>query len=129
MGERVLFDCGGETAASVAALFLGRSGFRVQRSFELTSAMAAVEDCCCPYHGTERCTCQFVVLLVYGDQGDPVVVTAHSRDTRATVEIVRDQTSPPDQRFVEQVQSALLSASASVGCLAQEHSQEITHAL
>jgi hypothetical protein len=62
------------------------------------------------------------VLLAYGDPstgsgGAPVVITAHSRDAQAQVQIVRptgmlrdDANSRPDPRLVEQVMAALFEA-------------------
>ena len=131
MNESILYDCNGETAAQAATEALTRRGFRVVRSFDLRSALAplaAHADCECPHHGTAQCTCQFVVLLVYGDPsagsgGAPVVITAHSRDAQAQVQIVRptgmlrdlkavrdDANSRPDARLVEQVMAALFEA-------------------
>jgi len=133
MNENILYDCNGETAAQAATETLTRRGFRVVRSFDLRSALAplaAHADCECPHHGTAQCTCQFVVLLVYGDPsaepalslskgsgGAPVVITAHSRDAQAQVQIVRptgmlrdDANSRPDARLVEQVMAALFEA-------------------
>jgi hypothetical protein len=125
MNESILYDCNGETAARAATEALTRRGFRVVRSFDLRSALAplaAHADCECPHHGTAQCTCQFVVLLVYGDPsagsgGAPVVITAHSRDAQAQVQIVRptgmlrdDANSRPDARLVEQVMAALFEA-------------------
>ncbi len=133
MNESILYDCNGETAAQAATEALTRRGFRVVRSFDLRSALAplaAHADCECPHHGTAQCTCQFVVLLVYGDpsagSGDaPVVITAHSRDAQAQVQIVRpmgtglkavrdDANSQPDPRLVEQVMAALFEAALTV---------------
>jgi len=125
MNENILYDCNGETAAQAATEALTRRGFRVVRSFDLRSALAplaAHADCECPHHGTAQCTCQFVVLLVYGDPsagsgGAPVVITAHSRDAQAQVQIVcptgmlrDDANSRPDARLVEQVMAALFEA-------------------
>jgi len=119
MNNSLLFDCNGETAAQAATDSLTRRDFRVVRSFDLRSAMAAHAGCECPHHGTAQCTCQFVVLLIYGDPsagsgGAPVVITAHSRDAQAQVQIVRptgmlrdDANSRPDPRLVEQVMAAL----------------------
>jgi len=140
--ESILYDCNGETAAQATTEALTRRGFRIIRSFDLRSAMAAHAGCECPHHGTAQCTCQFVVLLVYGDpstreafgsaqdrvSGDaPVVVTAHSRDVQAQVQIVRptgmlrdlkavrdDANSRPDARLVEQVMAALFEAALTV---------------
>ena len=128
MNESILFDCNGETAAQAATEALTRRGLRVVRSFDLRSAMATHADCECHHHGTAQCACQFVVLLVYGDAstvpgGAPVVVTAHSRDAQAQVQIVRptgmlrdlkavrdDADTRPDTRLVEQVMAALFEA-------------------
>jgi hypothetical protein len=132
MNENILYDCNGETAAQAATETLTRRGFRVVRSFDLRSAMTTHADCECPHHGTAQCTCQFVVLLAYGDPsagsgGAPVVVTAHSRDAQAQVQLVRptgmlrdlkavrdDANSRPDPRLVEQVMAALFEAALSV---------------
>ena len=145
MNDSILYDCNGETATQAATEALTRRGFRVVRSFDLRSAMAAHADreaspwdCECPHHGTAQCTCQFVVLLVYGDPstepalslskgsgGAPAVVTAHSRDAQAQVEIVRptgtglkavrdDVNARPDPRLVEQVMAALFEAALTV---------------
>jgi len=125
MNENILYDCNGEPAAQAATEALARRGFRVVRSFDLRSALAplaAHADCECPHHGTAQCTCQFVVLLAYGDPstgsgGAPVVITAHSRDAQAQVQLVRptgmlrdDANSRPDPRLVEQVMAALFEA-------------------
>ncbi len=117
MNESILYDSNGETAAQTATEALTRWGFRVVRSFDLRSALAplaAHSDCECPHHGTAKCTCQFVVLLVYGASGAPAVVTAHSRDAQAQVQIVHDANSRPDPRLVEQVMTALFEAALAV---------------
>jgi hypothetical protein len=122
MNENILYDCNAEIAARAAAEALTRRGFRVVRSFDLRSALtplAAHSNCECPHHGTAQCTCQFVVLLVYGDPatgsgGAPVVVTAHSREAQAQVQIVRDADARPDARLVEQVLAGLFEAALAV---------------
>lgn len=107
MNESILCDSTGETAAQVATEVFTRHGFRVIRSFDLRSAMAAHAVCECPHHGTAQCTCQFVVLLVYGESGAPVVVTTHSRDAQAQMQIVRDANARPDPHLVEQIRATL----------------------
>jgi hypothetical protein len=114
MNDSLLFDCNGETAARAATEALTRHGFRVVRSFDLRSAMAAHAECDCPHHGTAQCTCQFVVLLVYDKKGAPAVVTAHSRDIQAQVQIVHDANTHPDPRLVTPVMAALLEAALTV---------------
>ena len=117
MNDSVVFDSCGETAAQAATAALNRHGFRVVRSFDLRSALSTHADCACPYHGTAQCNCQFVVLLVYSEASDPIVVTAHSRDAQARVQIVRpaggifdDAATRPDPRLAEKVMAALVEA-------------------
>lgn len=58
------------------------AGFRVVQTFDLQIARLAHPDCACPNHGTEDCTCQMVVLLVYRKRGEPVTMVIHGRDDR-----------------------------------------------
>jgi hypothetical protein len=75
---KVKVDC--REVTPVLALALESLGMRVHRTFDLRSALAALPDCGCPYHGTSQCTCQYAVLLVYGEAASPVEVVAHGRD-------------------------------------------------
>ena len=128
MDASILFDSDGETVTRAATAALTRRGLYVVRSFDLRSARtshanseASRWDCACPHHGTAQCTCQFVVLLVYGDPSTlplvagqvataPLVLTLHSHDNRASAQIVRDAASVPDPRLAEQVMAALMEA-------------------
>jgi hypothetical protein len=127
-----MFDSDGETAAQTVAAALTRRGLRVVRSFDLRSALAAHAgheasswDCDCPYHGTAHCTCQFVVLLVYGEAGAPVVVNAHSHDAQTWAWIVRPSrgilgsaTTRLDPCLAEQVMAALAEAALATSSVA-----------
>lgn len=55
---------------------------RLERSFDLRSALNDQPDCPCPQHGTTQCTCQYVVLLAYepATLAPPVVIAAHECD-------------------------------------------------
>ena len=107
MNESILFNSDGETAAQTATALLTRQGYRVVRSFDLRAALLAHTDCACPYHGTTHCTCQFVVLLVYGNAAGPVVVTVHSHDAQAHLRLVQDALTQPDPHLAGQVMAAL----------------------
>jgi hypothetical protein len=109
MQTGVVFPCSGEQAARTAVENLSRRGLRVVRSFDLHGATEGA--CDCPYHGTTRCTCQYLVLLVYGPTGRPAVVTARSRDETSHLEIVADPNAPPDPGLVDQILATLLNAS------------------
>ena len=120
-GVEFIFDSDGEAAAQTVTAALTRRGLRVDRTFDLRSALAGHAgheagswDCTCPYHGTADCACQFIVLLVYGEAGAPVVINAHSHDAQTQVQIAHPAsgilgsvTTRPDSRLVEQVVTAL----------------------
>ena len=110
MNDGILFASNGEIAAQAITAILTQRGFCVVRSFDLRSALAAHADYDCPCHGTAHCTCQFVVLLVYGDTAEPVVVTTHSHDAHARLRIIQDGLGRPDLNLVEQVMAALVEA-------------------
>jgi hypothetical protein len=113
MNDWILLDCDGELAARAATEVMTRHGLQVVRSFDLRttrSADGAQAGCLCPYHGTAECTCQYVVLLVYGDAGAPATVMIHGRDAQAHLKIVRDASQQPEARLSEQIMAALLEA-------------------
>ncbi len=124
LGGEFTFDSDGEAAAQMVIAALTRHGMRVMCTFDLRSALAGHTgreagswNCNCPYHGTDRCTCQFIVLLVYGEAGAPVVVNAHSHDALTQVRIAHpasgilgSATTRPDPRLAEQVVAVLAKA-------------------
>ena len=69
--------------------------FRVVQTFDLQVARLAHPDCPCPHHGTDDCTCQMVILLVYGKQGDPATLVIHGQDGRSWVSLA----GPVGKRF------------------------------
>ena len=95
MNECILFDCDGELAARAATEVMTRQGLLVVRSFDLRTARGARDGCACPYHGTAECTCQYVVLLVYGEADAPATLTIHGQEARARVQIVHDASNRP----------------------------------
>jgi hypothetical protein len=110
MNDCILFNADGETTGQAITAFLSRQGYQVRRSFDLRSALAAHGDCTCPYHGTSHCTCQFVVLLIYGHAAGPVVVTAHSYDAQTHLRVVQDALTQPDPHLAGQVMAVLREA-------------------
>jgi hypothetical protein len=79
-----------ERTVTLLSEALTSHGYRVERSFDLRSALDNHDDCPCPHHGTIHCTCQYIILLVYetATLAPPVLVTAHGCDgiTRLHVE-------------------------------------------
>ena len=74
---------------------LTSTGFRVVQTFDLQVARLAHPDCPCPHHGTDDCSCQMVVLLVYGKQEDPATLVIHGHDGRSWVSLA----GPMGKRF------------------------------
>lgn len=68
-------------------------GYRLERSFDLRSALHDQPDCPCPHHGTAQCSCQYVVLLAYEQTttAPPAVITAHECDGLTRVRVTPDQ--------------------------------------
>ena len=86
--EQVLAATCEQTVSTLTAALV-RYGYRVERSFDLRSALDSHHDCPCPHHNTIHCTCQYVVLLVHeAANTPPASVTAHECDgiTRLHVE-------------------------------------------
>ena len=108
--ESRLFDTDSSTVVPAVMAALTGRGLLAIRSFDLRSALAAEVACECPHHGTATCTCQFVVLLVYGDAVQPVVLTFHCRDGQTQAQIIRDAATVPDPRLTEQVMAALAAS-------------------
>lgn len=90
---------------------LSAEGLRVMRSFDLQAARSAHVDCTCPHHGEEECDCQLVVLLVYGDQGTPFTLVAHSKDSKTHFSLVE----PPDGTQEGELRNKIMYALVSEG--------------
>jgi hypothetical protein len=102
-----------DPAIEAITTVLQRRGYRVVRSFDLQSALSyQVEHCPCPHHGTDECTCQYVVLLAYPPETNggrtPHVLTAHGYGQETQVALHRDDTTDEDERFA--IVSALIEA-------------------
>jgi hypothetical protein len=71
-----------QTVDRLDALF-AETRMAVVQSFDLQTARAELRDpagCSCPYHGTDHCTCQYIVYLVYADEPEPSSVIVHGHD-------------------------------------------------
>ena len=100
-----------EEATTQAAQLLSSAGLRVVRSFDLRSARMAHAECTCPHHGTAQCTCQFVVLLVYGQGGAPMSLVMHGHDGQTWLSLVDTPQQPADMKLAAKIAQALSPAS------------------
>ncbi len=71
-----------EAEQRLAALLQAR-GYHLQRAFDLDRAAADAPTVRCPHHGTARCTCRLVTLLVYANARLMGVLVLHGHDRRA----------------------------------------------
>ncbi len=74
-------------------------GLRVVISFDLQLARAGQSACCCPHHGTEDCTCQYAVLLVYASKQTHLgyrTITVHGRDGKVWLSLLENPSPPAD---------------------------------
>jgi hypothetical protein len=90
---------------------LGEAGFRVQWTFDLQAAKELTPDCTCPDHGTTRCNCQFMVLLVSGDGGVQETLLVHGHDTHSWIVLAAQPGRHPHEG-IQQVVQALYQAEA-----------------
>jgi len=102
-----------EQTLSMLISTMALHGFRLERSFDLRSALHDQPDCPCPHHGTAQCTCQYVVLLAYEEAANapPAVLTAHECDGITRVRVAAGQ---PGERLSWSLLAALDEALTSV---------------
>jgi len=79
------------------------AGFRTVQTFNLHTARLAHLECQCPHHGTSDCSCQMVILLVYGKQEDPATLIIHSQDEKTGVSL----SSPVSEHATQNLGSAI----------------------
>lgn len=89
---------------------LSKDGLQVTQSFDLQTARATLSnpDCCpCPYHGTSKCTCQYLVLLVSQQDFPPISLVVHGHDDWTHISLSHSNSGAADEETVERVQIAL----------------------
>ncbi len=104
------FEMNADPAVALVVATLARAGLEVKRSFDLQVARATHVGCTCPHHGTEQCSCQMVVLLVYGTGLEPASLVAHARDGVTEFTLADLPESPRHQDLELRIRRALLEA-------------------
>jgi len=64
------------------------SGLNVMRTFDFHDTRVDESACTCPNHGTEKCDCQMVVLLVYGRERKPASLVVHGHNGQTWFSLV-----------------------------------------
>lgn len=83
--------------------------FRVVQTFNLQVARLAHPECPCPHHGTDDCSCQMVVLLVYPKQDDPATLVIHGQERRSWVSVAGPVGKHSNQHFETSIRRILIS--------------------
>ena len=84
-----------------------QAGLRPIQTFDLHVARVGLHDCPCPNHGTNKCDCQMVVLLVYGNASEPVTLILHGNDGQTQLSIADDPRQRADAKLLTSIQQAL----------------------
>jgi hypothetical protein len=100
---------------------LAGSGWQVMQTFDLRTASGMGSQCSCPHHGTDLCSCQMAVYLVYSlaaeDGLDPMVLVLHGRDGYAELGLAESRGVQAQAKLAAAIREALrTSASPSMGC-------------
>lgn len=84
------------------------AGFRVVPTFDLQVARGAHPECPCPHHGTNKCNCQLVVLLVYGKSEDPATLVIHGQDGKTWISLATPGETGSRQNLESSVRHILI---------------------
>jgi len=103
------------------------AGLAVVRTFDLHIARHAHTSCPCPYHGSDQCDCQMVVLLVYGNHCQPVSIVAHGYNRQTWFSVVDTPQQRADPRLEADIRLALAShlSATQLNQLSQSHTPEM----
>ncbi|HEX7974957.1 MAG TPA: hypothetical protein VF498_11145 [Anaerolineales bacterium] len=85
--------------------------------------MPADIPCTCPHHGTDQCTCQFVVMLIYGQVGQFVTLIAHGYEAQTYLSLVDSPQQPMNGRLANVIRNKL-TADQFLGILADQINAE-----
>jgi len=87
---------------------LTQAGLHPIQTFDLQVARIGLHDCPCPYHGTDECDCQLVVLLVYGDTDKPETLILHGNGETTWLSISSDLASNANGAVTEFIKNTLV---------------------
>src|SRR5262245_4851415 len=95
---------------------LTQAGLRVVPTFDLQIARLAHPDCPCPHHGTKACSCQLVILLIYGKQEGPATLVIHGQDGKSWISLAPAIETRSRQSLELSIKSTLVFRSPDVSC-------------
>jgi len=86
--ELLTLDIDTDRVIEIIKPLLERLGLQALPSFDLRTVRSAPAGCACPYHGTEQCDCQMVVLLLYGAGENPTTLLVHGHAGKTFLSLV-----------------------------------------
>ena len=86
---------------------LPAAGLKMLQTFDLHDARFADAGCTCPYHGTDQCDCQMVVVLIYGKVEEPATLILHGNDGQTSLSLVNTPLQHPDPSLQRKIEQAL----------------------
>ena len=87
---------------------LSVAGLRMLRTFDLHDARLGAAECSCPHHGTSKCNCQMVVLLIYGEAIEPATLILHGNEEQTWLSFAETSSQHQCGRpYVEQASQAI----------------------
>jgi hypothetical protein len=96
---------------------LSNADLRVIPTFDLQLARSAHTDCSCPHHGTEQCSCQLVILLIYGKEEQPATLVIHGQDGKTWISFATPLEARSHQSLEASVRNLLLFHQSDVAIL------------
>ncbi len=100
-------NCACDQAFQRSSRTLTQNGLRVMQTFDLHDARHEMEDCPCPHHGTSKCDCQMIVLLVYGEAAEPTTLILHGNDGQTWLSFVDHPLRGADSKIRSRIEQAL----------------------
>jgi hypothetical protein len=86
---------------------LTATGLQTLRTFDTQGSQKFNAGCPCPYHGTDPCDCQMVVMLVYQGSRHPASLVAHGHNDRTWLFIVDTPQQHSDPHLEAAIRQAL----------------------
>lgn len=102
-----MLDTPGDEAVAKVTRALIDAGLCVMMSFDSSLTRTAATQMACPHHGEESCDCHMVILLVYGEGGQPATMMVHGQDGETWVSLVKAPGQQPDSCLEQQIKQAL----------------------
>ncbi len=77
------------------------------QTFDLHDARHELDDCSCPYHGTSKCDCQMIVLLVYGEATKPTTLILHGNGGQTWLSFADNPSQHEEPTIRSRIEQAL----------------------